>query len=96
MELEVAIRSFDGESGDKVMHIECTTMHRPKPGSMDECAHGGAFPQQAMSLGCRQGAWSTKAAPTEQSLAGALGDHRQKLNTVWKRSTQQMHVEKEK
>jgi hypothetical protein len=92
MEIEVAIPSFDGavwgQSNSNRMHnntftstyiVIISTYIQPIPGSMDQCACGAAFPQQAMSLGCRQGAWSNKAAPTGQSLAGALGDHRQRL-----------------
>jgi hypothetical protein len=48
--------------------------------SMYQCTRRAAFPQ-AMSIGCRRGVWSSKAAHTKQSLAGALGDHRQKAKS---------------
>ena len=92
MEIEVAIPSFDGavwgQSNSNSMRNDTFTSAyiviiitdtQPIPGSMDQCACGADFTQQAMSLGCRQGAWSNKAVPTEQHLAGALGDHRQGL-----------------
>ena len=47
---------------------------------MYQCTRRAAFPQ-AMSIGCRRGVWSSKAAHTKQSLAGALGDHRQKAKS---------------